>query len=244
MKKVLKGLSTSVLVFALAGCGSAADTNMNGDKESHTSSGNENSGIVAGSIVPNLTEETKDGGHRYSYQLKNDKAEDVKLTMNSSQSFDFQLINDSGTVVYKDSDNTMYTQMLQEKILKPGEVLEMKFDLTDVLSTLPPGTYTLEVWSTANEAEDGWKFSTEVSWNGKSSASADLKLKVEEASVTYVGRQDLNSIEVINDQNESEAMRLSEVVKPFFDELQDGSRITVSYVFINGQKVIQSATIN
>lgn len=242
MKKILKVLSTTVIAIALAGCGTAAETS---EKENtNTGSGNEEGGIVAGSIVSSLTEEVADGNHQYVFQLKNDKTEDVTLTMNSSMFFDYQLIDSTGTVVYKDSDNKMYTQMLQEKTLKPGETLEMEIDASEGLSKLPAGTYTLEAWSTANEAED-WKASTEVTWDGETkddSGSTNGKLKVEEATVTYVGRQDLNSIEVTNEQNEPEAMRLSEVAKPFFDELEEGTKITISYVIIDGQKVIQFAT--
>ena len=240
MNKMLKILSTTVIAIALAGCGTAADTTE--DENTNTGSENENNGIVAGSIVPALTKDVN-GNHQYVFQLKNDKAEDVTLTMNSSMFFDYQLIDSEGTVVYQDSKNKMYTQMLQEKTLKPGEILEMEIDATEGLSTLPAGTYTLEAWSTANEAED-WKASTEVTWDGaeKDPESTDGKLKVEEATVTYVGRQDVNSIEVTNEQNEPEAMRLSEVAKPFFDELEEGTKITVSYVIIDGQKVIQFAT--
>ena len=240
MYKMLKVLSTTVIAIALAGCGTAADTTE--DENTNTGSENENNGIVAGSIVPALTKDVN-GNHQYVFQLKNDKAEDVTLTMNSSMFFDYQLIDSEGTVVYQDSKNKMYTQMLQEKTLKPGEILEMEIDATEGLSTLPAGTYTLEAWSTANEAED-WKASTEVTWDGaeKDPESTDGKLKVEEATVTYVGRQDVNSIEVTNEQNEPEAMRLSEVAKPFFDELEEGTKITVSYVIIDGQKVIQFAT--
>ena len=238
MKKIMKVLSTTVIAIALAGCGTAANTNE--DEDTNTGSENDNSGIVVGSIVPSLTEAV-DGNHQYVFQLKNDKAEDVTLTMNSSMFFDYQLIDSDGTVVYQDSDNKMYTQMLQEKTLKPGEVLEMKIDATEGLAKLPAGTYTLEAWSTANEAED-WKASTDVTWDGAATNSTNEKLKVEEATVTYVGRQDVNSIEVTNEQNEPEAMRLSEVAKPFFDELEEGTKITVSYVIIDGQKVIQFAT--
>ena len=240
MNKMLKILSTTVIAIALAGCGTAADTTE--DENTNTGSENEDNGIVAGSIVPALTKDVN-GNHQYVFQLKNDKAEDVTLTMNSSMFFDYQLIDSEGTVVYQDSKNKMYTQMLQEKTLKPGEILEMEIDATEGLSTLPAGTYTLEAWSTANEAED-WKVSTKVTWNGqvKDAESTDGKLKVEEATVTYVGRQDVNSIEVTNEQNEPEAMRLSEVAKPFFDELEEGTKITVSYVIIDGQKVIQFAT--
>ncbi len=241
MKKIVKVLSTAVIAIALAGCGTAANTTENED--ANTGSENENNGIVAGSIVPALTEEVN-GNHQYVFQLKNDKTEDVTLTMNSSMFFDYQLIDSEGTVVYQDSKNKMYTQMLQEKTLKPGEILEMEIDATEGLSKLPAGTYTLNAWSTANEAED-WKASTKVIWDGPvkdDSSSTNGKLKVEEATVTYVGLQDLNSIEVTNEQNEPEAMRLSEVVKPDFEDLKEGTKITISYVIIDGQKVIQSVT--
>lgn len=241
MNKMLKILSTTVIAIALAGCGTAADTTE--DENTNTGSENENNGIVAGSIVPTLTKDVN-GNHQYVFQLKNDKAEDVTLTMNSSMFFDYRLIDSEGTVVYQDSNNKMYTQMLQEKTLKPGEILEMEIDATEGLSTLPAGTYTLEAWSTANEAED-WKASTKVIWNGQvkdGSSSTNGKLKVEEATVTYVGLQDLNSIEVTNEQNEPEAMRLSEVVKPDFEDLIEGTKITISYVIIDEQKVIQSVT--
>lgn len=241
MKKIVKVLSTAVIAIALAGCGTAANTTENED--ANTGSENENNGIVAGSIVPALTKEVN-GNHQYIFQLKNDKTEDVTLSMNSSMFFDYQLIDSEGTVVYQDSKNKMYTQMLQEKTLKPGEILEMEIDATEGLSKLPAGTYTLNAWSTANEAED-WKASTKVIWDGPvndDSSSTNRKLKVEEATVTYVGLQDLNSIEVTNEQNEPEAMRLSEVVKPDFEDLKEGTKITISYVIIDGQKVIQSVT--
>lgn len=236
-KNVLNVLSTAIIAIALAGCGTTAATGKNDDKTS--GAGEENSGIVAGSIVTSLTE-VKDGIHQYVFELKNDKTENVTLSMNSSQYFDYHLIDDAGKVVYTDSDNKMFTQMLQEKVLKPGETLQMELDATEGLSTLPKGTYTLEVWSTAKEAVD-WKDSTEVIWDGGNSESSGGKLKVEETSVTYVGLQDVNSIEVTNQQNETESMRLSEVAKPFFSDLETGTKIKIFYVIIDGQKVVQAA---
>ncbi|WP_019414037.1 hypothetical protein [Paenisporosarcina sp. TG20] len=119
----------------------------------------------------------------------------------------------------------------------------MDIDLTEGLKALEPGKYTLEVWSIANEAKD-WKVNKEIFWDGLSeeNSKAEEKLLIEEALVTYVGLQDLNSIEVINESNEAEAMRLTEEVKPFFGELETETKITVFYIKIDGQKIIQSAT--
>jgi len=89
------------------------------------------------------------------------------------------------------------------------------------------------------------KVTTEVIWDGpvsEDSGSTEGKLNVMEQSVTYVGLQDVNSIEIKNDQDEAEAMRLSEVAKPFFEELEEGAKITVFYVLKDGQKIIQTAT--
>jgi len=238
-KQLLSILSTAVFVIALAGCGTTEGKNDNDEKNSGAE--NENSGIVEGSVVPSLAEKTE-GSHQYVFSIKNDKTEDITLTMNSSQYFDYQLSDDAGTVQYTFSADKLFTQMLEEKVLKPGEVLEMPFDLTEGLNNLPAGTYQLDVWSTANEMK-GLKVSKDhVVWEGAENASADGKLLVEEASVTFVGLQDLNSIEVTNEQNEPEAMRLSEVAKPFFTELEKGAKITVFYVVQDGQKVIQDAT--
>lgn len=238
-KQLLSILSTAVFIIALAGCGTTVDNNENDEKNS--GSGDENSGIVEGSIVPSLAEEGE-GSYQYVFSIKNDKTEDITLTMNSSQYFDYQLLDEEGTVQYTYSADKSFTQMLEEKVLKPGEVLEMPFDLTEGLNNLPAGTYQLDVWSTANEMK-GFKVSKDhVMWAGAEKAPSEGKLLVEEASVTFVGLQDLNSIEVTNEQNEAEAMRLSEVVKPFFTELEKGAKIKVFYVVQDGQKVIQDAT--
>jgi uncharacterized lipoprotein YehR (DUF1307 family) len=237
--KMMSLLSTSILFIALAGCGTTADTSEN--EENNSGSGNEDAGIVAGKIVPSLKEEAE---NQYVFVLKNDKAEDVTLTMNSSQYFDYQLIDSAGTVAYTYSADKLFTQMLEEKVLKPGEILEMKFDVTEGLANLQPGTYKLAVWSTAEEMADQ-KVTTEITWDGpvsEDTGSTEGKLNVMEQSVTYVGLQDLNSIEVKNEQNEAEAMRLSEVAKPFFEELEEGAKITVFYVLKDGQKIIQTAT--
>jgi len=240
MRNVLKAISTAVLVITLVGCGTTVSKDE--EEKNNSGSGDGNSGIVAGSVVPSLTLEGPAENYQYIFELKNDTTEDVTLTMNSSQNFDYHIINEAGTGVYTYSANKIFTQMLQEKILKPGETHEMKIDATEGLLNLPAGTYTLEVYSTANEGE--YKASTEIVYDGNAVVSQDIKLNVQEANVTFEGLQDANSIEVINEQNVPEAMRLTEVSKPFFNDLERGTKITVFYVEIDGQKVIQDAIKN
>lgn len=237
MKKMWKMMMTAGVALLLAACGTTGESD-----DSKTGNNNENKGIVAGAVVPSLTK-LDTGDHQYVFQLKNDTEKDVTLTMNSAQFFDYQLIDENGDVLYKESENKMYTQMLQESVLKPGETLEMNVDASEGLTSLANGTYTLEVWSTAEESEN-WKASEQITWEGATATTlSDAKLKVEEEVVTYNGRQDLNSIEVVNEQNEIEAMRLAEVARPFFDDLESKVKIRVFYVIIDGQKVIQSAEL-
>ncbi|QBP42432.1 BsuPI-related putative proteinase inhibitor [Paenisporosarcina antarctica] len=233
-------LFLTLIAILLAGCGTTKNDTQEDVNGSDNDNGNE---IVAGSIVPNISEGMPENKYHYVFSLKNNTTDVVTLNMNSSQYYDFHLKDNKGTVVYTYSDDKMFTQALEQKIIKPGDSLLMDLDLTEGLSTLEPGTYTVEAWSTANEAED-WMASTEVTWDGAKNedSSAEEKLVVEEARVTYVGLQDLNSIEVTNEQNETVAMRLSETAKPFFDDLETGAKITVFYVVIDGQKVIQTAT--
>lgn len=240
MRNVLKAISTAVLVITLVGCGTTVSKNE--EEKNNSGSGDGNSGIVAGSVVSSLTPEGPEENHHYIFELKNDTTEDVTLTMTSSQEYEYYLINDKGVAVYTYSADKMFAQMLQEKILKPGETIKMEIDASEGLSKLPAGTYTLEVNATANEGE--YKASTEIVYDGNAVISQDIKLNVQEANVTFEGLQDSNSIEVTNEQNVPEAMRLTEVSKPFFNDLERGTKITVFYVEIDGQKVIQDAIKN
>ncbi|WP_019414038.1 BsuPI-related putative proteinase inhibitor [Paenisporosarcina sp. TG20] len=99
----LKLLSLIGIVLMLAGCGTAANS---GDEDKTSGSGEENSGIVAGSVVPSLVE-VQDEDYQYVFELRNDKTEDVTLTMNSSQYFDYHLIDNTNSVVYTYSDDKM-----------------------------------------------------------------------------------------------------------------------------------------
>jgi len=236
MKNVIKVLFTVALVFLLTACGTTT-ANTNKDDDGNT---NGSGGIVAGSVVPSLTQIGTEEDYRFVFELRNDTTEDVKLTMNSSQTFDYYLFDEKGNNVYTYSADKMFTQMLSEKVLKPGETLEMDIDAREGLSQLPAGTYTLEVSSTANEGD--YKATTEIIWDGNSVAAGD-KLNVQEAIVTFEGLQDSNSIEVTNEQNLPEAMRLNEVSKPFFDGLERGTQIIIYYVEKDGQKIIQEATL-
>ncbi|WP_108669921.1 BsuPI-related putative proteinase inhibitor [Peribacillus acanthi] len=233
-KKVLGVVSTIILILALVGCGTAiTNDKANGSKGPEK----ENGEIVEGGLVASV-ENPNDKKIGTKFFIQNNKTEDVTLTMNSGQYFDYQLKDEKGNVVYTYSPDKMFTQMIEEKVLKAGETLEMELALEQNLLNVPPGKYTLEVWSTATETKN-LKAKVDFHWVG----SNQVKLNVQETVVTFVGLQDLNSIEVVNEQGQSETYRLAEVAKPEFENLPKDTKVKIYYVVRDGQKEVQSVEI-
>jgi uncharacterized lipoprotein YehR (DUF1307 family) len=233
-KKVVGIVSTIFLVASLVGCG----TSINSDKANGSNEpGKENVEHESGGLVASV-ENPNDKKMGTKFTIQNNKAEDVTLTMNSSQYFDYQLKDEKGNVAYTYSADKIFTQMIEEKILKSGETLEMELALEENLINVPAGKYSLEVWSTASEAKD-IKAKVDFHWVGSNQA----KLNVQETVVTFVGLQDLNSIEVVNEQDQSETYRLAEVVKSEFENIAKDTKIKVFYVNRDGQKEVQSVEI-
>ncbi|WP_163100538.1 BsuPI-related putative proteinase inhibitor [Peribacillus alkalitolerans] len=233
-KKVIGLVSTTLIVASLVGCGTA----ISSDKANGSSDpAKDDVGIVNGELVLSV-ENPNDKKVGTKFTIQNNKTEDVTLTMNSSQYFDYQLKDEKGSVVYTYSADKMFTLMVEEKVLKPGDTLEMELALEENLINVPSGKYTLEVWSTASEAKD-LKAKVDFHWVGSNQG----KLNVQETVVTFVGLQDLNSIEVVNEQGQSETYRLAEVVKSEFDNLAKDTKIKIFYVDRDGQKEVQSVEI-
>lgn len=242
MKMIMKLVTTSVIAISLTACNDSEEITKPVYQNDSGNSQSNKSEIIEGSIVPSLTEKEQNGEYYYSFELKNISTEPVTLTMNTAQLYDYQLINEKGTVVYTYSDNKYFAQMLQEKTIQPGESLKMDVDASEGLETLQAGTYTLKVWSTANESKD-WTVTTKVDWNGAGGEEETIAL--EEADVYFnLLLPDKNSIRVINNLNRAEVMLLSEEAKAFYaDELKSGTEITVFYVIVDGKKVIQSTVL-
>lgn len=215
----------AVSLFTLASCGTSDVDSSTGSQEDKIST---QLNVLA------------DG--EASFIILNGAEKEAVLTMSSGQQIEFQLLNEAKEVIYTYSANKMFVQEIQEKKLQPGEKWAIPLNLQEELAGVPAGSYKLIVWSTA-EGLENLKVETSYEWAGESISGATGKLVVETQKVTYIGQQDLHSIEVKNLEGTTEAMRLSEVVIPFFEGLEEGNQIIVEYVIENEQKVIQSAQL-
>ncbi|MGM0855143.1 MAG: BsuPI-related putative proteinase inhibitor [Bacillota bacterium] len=151
-----------ILMAGIAGCGTTDEENGSQSKEDQNSGAGEDisvqKGIVAGEMEPSLTKQEGSGGQVvYVYSIKNQTEQEKTFVFSSGQTIDFELRNDKGEVVYKDSKNKMYTQAIQEITVSQGEEFSQKVVLPHVGS----GTYTLTVWLTA-KGDQNYKATTEV----------------------------------------------------------------------------------
>jgi Intracellular proteinase inhibitor len=146
MKKLIPFILAGVI---LAGCGT--DEVKDGDQEN----GNhvEHNEMEDGEMKAAITK--KDS--TYEYSVKNETDKEMTFTFTSGQTIDFELKDTDGKVVYKDSENKMYTQAIREKTIAPGDALAQEIKLPD----LPAGTYTLSAWLTA-KGSDEYKVTEEI----------------------------------------------------------------------------------
>ncbi|BCB02073.1 BsuPI-related putative proteinase inhibitor [Bacillus sp. KH172YL63] len=147
-----------ILIAGMAGCGKADDQpEEQSSPQQQTGDAEETSGqkgIVAGAMEPSLTKESP---NVYVYTVKNQTEREKTFVFSSGQTIDFELKNEKGEVVYKDSDNKMYTQAIQEITIIQGEEFSQKVAVPELES----GTYTLTVWLTA-KGEENYKATAEI----------------------------------------------------------------------------------
>ncbi|GIN60614.1 hypothetical protein J27TS8_06070 [Robertmurraya siralis] len=102
---------------------------------------------------------------QYQLSIQNNQEKEEKITFPSSQDFDYFIKDKDGTIVYTYSADKMFAATVEEEILAPGEKLEYELDLSETLSFLEPGDYTLEAWITATEIDEN-KVETDFSYEG------------------------------------------------------------------------------
>lgn len=143
-----------ILIAGMAGCGTADENDSQPVKEETEQGAGEDisvqKGIVAGEMEPSLTKKDADGQMVYVYSVKNQTEQEKIFSFSSGQTIDYELRNEKGEIVYKDSKNKMYTQALQEITVKQGEAFSREI----VLPKVESGSYTLTVWMTAKGDQD------------------------------------------------------------------------------------------
>ncbi|QUG40035.1 hypothetical protein KD050_11970 [Psychrobacillus sp. INOP01] len=218
-KRISWFLLFAIPLFILASCGSSTTESTKGSEvtEEHLSTRLDLTGDGEG-----------------SFTIKNESSKEAVLEMSSGQQIEFQLLNKANAVIYTYSANKLFIQEMQEKKLQSGEEWTIPLNLEEELAGVPPGSYTLVVWSTAeglNEQKE--KMAYEI-------LTSPGKLVVQTQEVTFTGLVDSHSIEVKNLDGGTEVMQLSEVAMPLFENLEDGTQIIIEYVEESGQKVVQT----
>lgn len=135
----------SALIVSLTGCGTFIGSNV--------VEGSANGGIVVGEVVAHIAAVENEIG-KYIFSIQNHKTEAVTLKMNSSQQYDYHIKDSEGNILHTYSANKSFLMMESEKVIKPGEILEIPVDTTEYLPELEAGTYTLDVWVTAVNRDD------------------------------------------------------------------------------------------
>ncbi|MGD6856549.1 BsuPI-related putative proteinase inhibitor [Bacillus infantis] len=144
-----------VLTLVLAGCGTSAENNEPG-KETENNTNRGGSGIIAGSVEPELH---KQSSLNYMYTIKNQTEKEVEMKFPTSQRFDYSVKDKDGAEVFLFSSAAFFLQAEGEEVLKPAE--ELNYDINLSQLKLAPGTYTLEAWMTQQDGED-YKVTEEI----------------------------------------------------------------------------------
>ncbi|WP_165769014.1 BsuPI-related putative proteinase inhibitor [Virgibacillus profundi] len=83
----------------------------------------------------------------FNYIVKNEGADEVELSFNTSQRYEYELSSKEEGVIKRYSDGKAFMQVLKDIKLAPGE--ELSYDIS--LSSLNAGEYTLRVFLTARD---------------------------------------------------------------------------------------------
>lgn len=219
--KILSAITLATIITAACGSGEV-DQKVGGDDKTgyETPNDNENKEVITTEVV-STDLQFSDGF--YTFTLKNNSDQDVDLTFSSSQEYEFQIKDSSGTIIYTYSMDKMFLQQIVEKKLTPGEEYVMSVDV-EAFSSLEAGTYTLEIWSMAKEAEG---------------LSSKVEVTLEEVGSniegSYVGQIDNNSVEIIDADGNPKAFRLTASSKDFIELLETDTKISYSFYKKDGQ---------
>lgn len=224
MKKHWKILSAISLGTFLAACGSS------GEVDQKIGGGNDQTGYEtpAENEKVDIINEEKVGADLqfvdgyFTFTLKNKSGEPIEFVFPSTQKYEYQIKDSLGNLIYTFSMDKMFGMQMVEQTLAPDEVYVMNLDV-DIITSLQAETYTIEVWSVANDTDlrDEMEFTLEeVAHNLEG---------------TYVGQIDSNSVEIIDANGNPKAYRLTGTTNEFITSLETNDEINYSFYKKNGQ---------
>ena len=231
MKKLFSFFMLITALLFITACGTAdvdQNTGSGGDSNVETPNEDQNDEVQVNSEMISSELNVVDG--HYTFTLKNISEEDITLSFSSTQEYEYQIKDESGNLIYTYSMDKMFGEMFMEKTLAPNEEYTISVDINSYLSTLDPGTYNLEIWSVALEADEL-----------KTTAQINIDASAQNVLGTYVGGIDNSSVEIIGENNEPNAYRLTEAAD-FLELIEPNSKVTFSYYEVDGQRFLTEIT--
>ncbi|RXJ00377.1 hypothetical protein DS745_12665 [Anaerobacillus alkaliphilus] len=139
--KLVKICSLITLVsLLLVGCGSTPQ--LKSDEPAERIDFAEEEGYIVGL-------DQKSSGI-YVFSIRNVGPNPMKLTFPTTKLFDYAIKNQAGETVYQYSYAHSFNQVITEKTIETNAAIEMEIYILEILETLEPGSYNLEVWLSAN----------------------------------------------------------------------------------------------
>jgi len=138
-----------VVINGLLGCNATTGKENIAVGQEKNPKEKESIGMVAEEMMASLVDL---GNGRFQYSIKNQTEKEKTFQFTSSQRFDYAVKTTKGQQVYLFSSVALFMNVLGEETLNPGNELTYDIDLTEL--NLEKGTYILEVWLTAEEAEN------------------------------------------------------------------------------------------
>lgn len=235
-KKLLRLLSSALLIGMLAGCGTSGSTkdnvkeNASGSSDtvktetpSKTETSNQNE--IAAKLQASVETKEEKTDVVVTYKVKNLSGESKKLTFPSGLEADYVLYDQNGQVLKKYSDEVSSTQAVKEETIENNQEMVKEFKIPGLLN----GHYKIEVFLTANEEDVKATKEFAVANSAYKQGQGEL-----------VGLMDPHSIEV-KENGESVAYQLSQNAQQKISNYQDGTQI--SFIYIENeyeQKVIET----
>jgi hypothetical protein len=243
MKKYWKVLSSiTVAALLITACGTADQKEKevvggSGDTGYEEPAGETPVVIDEDAIAVELVLKEK-AGMIYEFKLVNTTEKGIDLTFASLQEYDFIVKGPDGKKLYQYSDDMMFGEAFVEKTLAANETLIMEVDLTEAISTLESGMYSIEIWSSARES-DGLRTEIELA------ISKDSKAGVTTEIAFLNGIVDNNSVEMQDEAGNITVYRITEEVKTYINSIPENEPVTINfYEDGNGQLIISSIIVD
>lgn len=228
MKKIILCLVSAI--FFITACGTSDRVSDSparpGDDTNVADSENRqiNENAVSSEIIS--TEfEFMDGN--FTFSLKNVSDKGVTLTFSNLQEYEYVIKDQAGNHLYTYSMDKMFGEAFVEITLSPTEEHSITVDINSILSTLNPDSYTIEIWSVANEA-DGLSSIMEI----------EIEASTENSIGSYVGEIDRSSVEIIDKSDTPNAYRLTNNVVDMIALIEPNTSVTFSFYEMNGQRFL------